>query len=175
MTSPAPRSTAPSPGADPRRATAWCRAGCADGPGPGCADRGGHPAVSRRAVLAGGAGLVAAAGLAACAGEQGAADFGAAGDVLARVDEVPVGDVVVVTSSSDWPIALTRTDETTVVAMSGMCTHQRCALVPQDGDLYCNCHGALFAVPDGAVIEGPAPEPLPPIEVTVEGTDVVMS
>ena len=84
-------------------------------------------------------------------------------------------DVVVVTSSSDWPIALTRTDETTVVAMSGMCTHQRCALVPQDGDLYCNCHGALFAVPDGAVIEGPAPEPLPPIEVTVEGTDVVMS
>lgn len=147
-------------------------AGAPSAPAPGHAP--GCRCVSRRAVLAGGAGVVAAAALASCSGEE-PADFGNSGDVLASVDEVPVGDVVVVTSSTDWPVALTRTDETTVVAVSGMCTHQRCALVPQEGDLYCNCHGAVFGVPGGEVIEGPAPRALEPIEVTVQGTDVVMS
>lgn len=130
-------------------------------------------ALTRRAVLAGGVGVVTAAALASCSGD-GEPDFGASGDVLATLDEVPVDDVIVVTSSTDWPVALTRTDASTVVAVSGMCTHQRCALVPQDGDLYCNCHGAVFAVPGGEVIEGPAPRPLAAIEVTVDGQDVVM-
>ena len=60
------------------------------------------------------------------------------------------------------------------VAFETWCTHEECPL--SDGWLEgeairCACHGALFSLTDGAVLEGPAPDPISiyPALVTAEG------
>lgn len=60
------------------------------------------------------------------------------------------------------------------VAFEAWCTHADCPLT--DGWLEgeavrCACHGALFSLPGGAAIEGPATEPIRvfPVRVTAAG------
>jgi nitrite reductase/ring-hydroxylating ferredoxin subunit len=48
-------------------------------------------------------------------------------------------------------------------AVDGWCTHAECPLGDgwlEDGALRCACHAALFDLGTGAVLEGPAEEPL---------------
>ena len=49
-----------------------------------------------------------------------------------------------------------RTDATTVLAVSAICTHNGCTIdyVASDQTLRCPCHGAHFGA-DGHVISGP--------------------
>jgi nitrite reductase/ring-hydroxylating ferredoxin subunit len=52
----------------------------------------------------------------------------------------------------------------TLYAFSDVCTHQGCNLA-SGGDLdgteiTCECHGSVFAVDTGAVIDGPATKPI---------------
>jgi Rieske Fe-S protein len=58
-------------------------------------------------------------------------------------------------------LAAYRDAEGTLFAVSPVCTHMKCRVhwnaVEKSWD--CPCHGSRFA-PDGAVIEGPATEPL---------------
>jgi cytochrome b6-f complex iron-sulfur subunit len=64
---------------------------------------------------------------------------------------------------------------TRVYACSGVCTHLGCIVRwNRSRRLYfCPCHGARFA-PDGRVLGGPAPAPLPRFDVkTVHGKIVV--
>ena len=55
-------------------------------------------------------------------------------------------------------------------AVSALCTHMGCRLKPEAGrlTLRCLCHGARFSA-DARVLAGPAPQPLPRIDVRVEG------
>jgi Rieske Fe-S protein len=43
-----------------------------------------------------------------------------------------------------------------------------------DGQIICPCHGSVFDAETGEVLGGPAPSPLEPVEVVVEGQDVVV-
>jgi Rieske Fe-S protein len=53
------------------------------------------------------------------------------------------------------------------------CTHKGCLLsAVEDGSINCKCHGARFAVTDGAVLSGPAKEPLAPRTITVVGDTI---
>lgn len=57
-------------------------------------------------------------------------------------------------------------------AFDDTCTHMRCSLV--EGDLeettvICPCHGSEFDVSSGAVLRGPAREPVETYEVRAEG------
>ena len=59
----------------------------------------------------------------------------------------------------------------TFYAFDGMCTHLQCSLA--EGDLeettvVCPCHGAEFDVTSGAVLQGPAREPVETYETRVE-------
>ena len=48
-------------------------------------------------------------------------------------------------------------------AVEAWCTHAECPLTDgwvEERALRCPCHGSLFAVETGAVLEGPAEEPL---------------
>jgi Rieske Fe-S protein len=59
-----------------------------------------------------------------------------------------------------------------VRCFSAVCTHQGCLVAGvQDGEIRCPCHGSAFDAATGAVVRGPATEPLEPeqIEVTGEG------
>jgi nitrite reductase/ring-hydroxylating ferredoxin subunit len=62
-----------------------------------------------------------------------------------------------------------------LVAFHADCTHRHCPLVDgevEDGVIMCPCHGAEFDCGSGAVLMGPATEPLPIYPVWIEN-DVV--
>jgi cytochrome b6-f complex iron-sulfur subunit len=135
------------------------------------------PGIARRPLLqgcvAGGAALLGAGALSACGGPQTTPTTPAPGP-LAQLDDVPVGRTTVVTSANGAPVALVRT-ETGVVAHSAVCTHQGCAVAGAGATLSCPCHGSVFDATTGAVQQGPADRPLPPIPVQVQGQAVVVT
>jgi Rieske Fe-S protein len=155
-----------------------------------------NPEVKRRTLLRGagltGAAVVAAPILAACGSdEQAATDAspeptvadeptdGAGGDgdgsqdaeVLVATADVPEGGGVIL---DDVEVVVTQPVAGEFVAFSSICTHQGCPVTEiANGTITCPCHGSQFSVEDGSVVGGPAPSPLPPVEVTVDGTSVV--
>jgi cytochrome b6-f complex iron-sulfur subunit len=64
-------------------------------------------------------------------------------------------------------VALFR-DATGVWAVSAVCTHLGCVVKPAPDGFHCPCHGSRFA-PDGTVVKGPAPRPLPCLAVSSLG------
>ena len=63
------------------------------------------------------------------------------------------------------------------IAFANLCTHEACDLAYStlDGEeIECDCHGSVFNVVSGAVLVGPATEPLPTYAVRVEGDDVLI-
>jgi len=129
---------------------------------------------SRRQVL----GLVgagaAALTLAACAGEE-EAPLPQPGDRLLPLEQVPVGESAAARTADGAEVVVTRVSETEVVVLSAVCTHQGCAVRPRPERLECPCHGSEFDPSDGAVLNGPAEEPLPRIAAHVESGHVVVT
>jgi nitrite reductase/ring-hydroxylating ferredoxin subunit len=140
-------------------------------------------APTRRAVLAGSGSSAALLLLAACGGgtpsgtgdRSGTAGEGAGavapGEVLARADDVPVGGALSVTVGGAQ-LLVTQPEEGTFAAFSAICTHQACTVAPGDGELLCPCHASRYDLATGAVLGGPAPEPLPEVPVTVASGEV---
>jgi rieske iron-sulfur protein len=60
-----------------------------------------------------------------------------------------------------------------VVAYSGVCTHQGCAVnmwAKDVGALFCSCHGSIYdPKADAEVLGGPAPRPLPGLGLKLDG------
>lgn len=132
--------------------------------------------VTRRTVTAA-AGALAVGLLAACSSDNGAgtAPDATPGSVLATVplDEVPVGGGLLV---PDVPLVITRPSETEVRAFSGVCTHEGCAVGDiDDRGIICPCHTSIFAIDDGSVVAGPAPEPLPALDAAIEAGQIVVT
>lgn len=59
-------------------------------------------------------------------------------------------------------VLFVRDTQTTVRAINPICTHKKCTVAfrATTGKLFCKCHKSGFDVRTGAVLEGPAPEPL---------------
>lgn len=152
-----------------------------------------HP--SRRGVLVAGAAGAAVLAVAGCAtyGPQGPAGSGTSGDesadssapssgaasaggsgaALGPTSDVPVGGGKVF---PDQKVVVTQPQAGTFKAFSSVCTHQGCTVDEvADGTINCPCHGSRFRVADGSVSEGPAKQPLPPRQVTVEGATLRLS
>jgi cytochrome b6-f complex iron-sulfur subunit len=64
-------------------------------------------------------------------------------------------------------------DKQGVHAVSITCTHLGCIIKPSATGFDCPCHGSRFS-PDGKVIKGPAPSPLPWRKVTLDGSVCVV-
>ncbi|WP_081844466.1 ubiquinol-cytochrome c reductase iron-sulfur subunit [Cellulomonas sp. URHE0023] len=141
--------------------------------------------LDRRQVLAR-AGLVtmgvAAAGvLAACGGgssggsADGAGDAsssGASGGALAKLSDIPEGGALAVEDADGNPLILTQPTAGTVVALSAICTHQGCTVAAAGDQLVCPCHGSVYDM-SGGNISGPAPDPLPEVDVHVTNGEVL--
>ncbi|OLF14949.1 Rieske (2Fe-2S) protein [Actinophytocola xanthii] len=141
------------------------------------------PVLPRRSAVAG---TVAVCGLAAgCAryggptappppdagdggggGETGTGSAQApSGEVLGAAADIPVGGGKVF---KDQEIVVVQPVEGEFKGFSAVCTHQGCLVnAVADGTINCDCHGSKFAVADGAVTAGPAPEPLGEQQVSV--------
>lgn len=149
------------------------------------------PTPTRRTVVTGGAaaalGLAGVTSLAACSSDSAvsttpAADAGAGttaaasgggGETLTKLADVPVGSAVPEKMPNGDPITVAQPTAGKVVAFSAVCTHQGCTVVPDGNVLACPCHGSQFNAFTGAVLHGPATQPLPSVPVKLNGTDVV--
>jgi Rieske Fe-S protein len=141
--------------------------------------------VSRRAVLVSGA--VGAVALTACNAAPQSRDTNSpsasAGEELAKLADIPVGEAVVAKDGTGRamiggdgrPILVTRPTADTAAAFSSKCTHLACTVVPAGKQLDCPCHGSVYSATTGEVLRGPAPRPLAKVNVRVENGAVFAS
>jgi Rieske Fe-S protein len=143
-----------------------------------------HP---RRNVIAG-AGLgLAATALTACStyGKQPAASSASSAPApapaapgspgapapaaaLAKTADVPVGSGVILDD-----IVVTQPTAGVFKGFSSVCTHAGCKVSKiEDGTIDCPCHGSKFSL-EGAVVHGPAKDPLEAKAVSVQGDSIV--
>jgi len=65
--------------------------------------------------------------------------------------------------------AVVRTGDTTFLGLSRICTHEQCDADVVNNLLDCPCHGSVFSN-TGAVVRGPASEPLRQLNVVFDQT-----
>ena len=98
-------------------------------------------------------------------------------ELVARLDDLPEGELLGVVTTTGDRVCLANCGGR-IVAMSNVCTHQEFEMslgtIKPDATIECAWHGARFDCRTGAVIEGPATEPLPTYEVRIEGEDVLI-
>jgi len=147
---------------------------------------------TRRTVLIGVGAVGASAALAACGGDDdtSTSDFAGGGatsepaaaptsepassaEVLTTIAEVPVGGGIVL----DGPkIVVTQPAAGDFKAFTAVCTHQGCTVsTVSDNVISCPCHGSKYSAEDGSVENGPAPDPLAPVSIKVEGDSIVQA
>ena len=101
----------------------------------------------------------------------GSAGSSAPAQPLAATSAVPVGGGTVLT---DQQIVLTQPTAGVFKAFTAVCTHAGCTVSKvENGTIDCPCHGSRYSVTDGAVVNGPAQNPLAPIAITVSGGQVL--
>jgi len=94
---------------------------------------------------------------------------------LAAVADIPDGSGLIIDNPAGGKILLARTGEE-VKAYDAACTHMGTIVgAPKDGVATCPNHGSEFDTASGAVKKGPATQPLPTIDVKVEGDQVVLA
>ncbi|MCH1866728.1 Rieske (2Fe-2S) protein [Nocardioides sp. CFH 31398] len=139
----------------------------------------GHRCLSRRSAIGG----VACAGLAvpflaACSSDsssQSGSDGGQtadAGTPLAPTSDIPVGGGVIY---ADQGVVVTQPTEGDFKAFGAECTHQGCTVTEVTETIDCACHGSSFSLEDGAPTAGPATDPLPTVEITVENDEITVA
>lgn len=94
---------------------------------------------------------------------------------LAALADVPDGGGLIVDNPGGGKILLARTGEE-VKAYNAACTHMGTIVnAPSDGVAVCPNHGSEFDAASGAVKKGPATQPLPTVEVKVDGDQIVLA
>jgi cytochrome b6-f complex iron-sulfur subunit len=86
------------------------------------------------------------------------------------------GTVKIVRVNKD-PVLLIHTAAGQFRALSARCTHLGCVVQYQESPVPhfgCNCHGSQFDM-NGVNTAGPAPKPLPPYRVTLNGSSVFLT
>lgn len=99
-------------------------------------------------------------------------DQPATGDDIAALADVPVGGSLAATLDGE-PVLLAQPTEGQVVAFSAICTHQGCPVNAAGAEFHCPCHNSRYDAATGEVLQGPAIDPLSPIEVAVSGDRIV--
>jgi cytochrome b6-f complex iron-sulfur subunit len=81
----------------------------------------------------------------------------------------------VIVSSSAGNLAVVRTSQTAVAALSAICTHQGCTVAYSSTSmlLQCPCHGAQFML-NGSVNRGPATLPLKTYQASLAGNIITI-
>jgi nitrite reductase/ring-hydroxylating ferredoxin subunit len=96
---------------------------------------------------------------------------------VADVDDVAEGELLSVKTANGEPVCLVR-HEGEIYVVSDCCTHSEFPIsdgsLRPDGSVECTWHGARFDCRTGAVLKGPAEDPLPVYEVKVESGRILV-
>lgn len=104
---------------------------------------------------------------------SGGGENAGAGVALAATADIPEGGGKVF---PDQKVVVTQPTAGDFKAFSATCTHQGCAVQKvADGVINCPCHNSNFSITDGSVQGGPAPEPLPAVQITVSGDSIQLA
>ncbi|MFQ6057302.1 MAG: ubiquinol-cytochrome c reductase iron-sulfur subunit [Anaerolineae bacterium] len=92
--------------------------------------------------------------------------------LVGTTKDLPVGQGKVVPVENK-PVVVVNTAQG-IRAFSAICTHLGCIVEWDQARQFilCPCHDGRFNPINGAVISGPPPAPLPPMEVFVEGENI---
>ena len=96
--------------------------------------------------------------------------------VIAQAGEIPIGGFKIFQYPDlDKPCLLIRLNDDNYVAYSRLCTHVQCPVSydPEGHEIVCPCHGGVFSVADGSVLQGPPKDPLPRIVLARRGEEIV--
>ncbi|WP_037761709.1 Rieske (2Fe-2S) protein [Streptomyces sp. FXJ7.023] len=109
----------------------------------------------------------------ASSGGSGGGENAGAGAALAATADIPEGGGKVF---PDQKVVVTQPTAGDFKAFSATCTHQGCAVQKvADGVINCPCHNSNFSITDGSVQGGPAPKPLPAVQITVSGDSIQLA
>ncbi len=119
---------------------------------------------------AGGSGGGSANGPAGTSQRSGSQSGGGQGIALTATSQVPVGGGTIIAAHQ---VVVTQPAKGDFKAFSSICTHMGCPVAQvTQGVIVCPCHGSQFSIKDGSVEAGPAPAPLPPVQIKVHGTEI---
>jgi Rieske Fe-S protein len=107
----------------------------------------------------------------AASGATGGAS-GAAGPLTVKEADIPVGSGKVF---ADTQTVITQPKQGEFKAFSAVCTHQGCLVETVTNTINCPCHGSKYSITDGSVVNPPAPKPLPPKTIKVEGETLTVT
>jgi len=97
---------------------------------------------------------------------------------VASTEDIPFDTSKIVRFNRD-PVIVVHMRSGQFKAFSARCTHLGC-IVKYEGEapgaarFACHCHGSVFDL-TGKNISGPAPRPLTPMKVSVQGSSIVVS
>lgn len=148
-----------------------------------------HRVVERRTVVLAVGAVGAAAALTACGGSDGSGggsggtggtdpveqpgSGGAGGAVLAKTADIPEGGGLVFAARK---VVVTQPRAGEFKAFSATCTHQGCAVKDvTDNVITCPCHNSTFDAATGSPTGGPATQPLPARQISVEGGAITLA
>lgn len=93
---------------------------------------------------------------------------------VGKADDIKEGEATAFQVSGE-EVAVARSDGT-LYAFNDICTHRRCNLAMggeiEGTTITCECHGSMFDMSTGEVVEGPATEPIATYEVREENGDL---
>lgn len=159
---------------------------------------------TRRAVLAGAAGVSAATVLAACGSDNnsGGGDLYGGGSQPTTGGGQPTGaapttgggstgggntggqalaktsDIPVGSGKifADQKVVVTQPKKGTFKGFDTTCKHAGCPVsTVANGTINCPCHGSKYSIEDGSVKNGPATKPLDPKSIKVQGDSITLA
>ena len=91
---------------------------------------------------------------------------GEVGGGIADTAQVPVGGGLILAKQS---VVITQPTKGEFKGFSSTCTHMGCTVGSVSNTINCPCHGSMFSIADGSVVNGPATSGLAAKDLVVEG------
>jgi Rieske Fe-S protein len=143
------------------------------------------PIPRRTVIMNAGLAAAAVAGLSSCtnyatappsepsaAATSGAPTGGASEGMSTTAADIPIGSGKIF---PDAETVITQPKKGEFKAFSSICTHQGCPVATVTDTINCDCHGSKYSITDGSVVNPPAPKPLPPKTIKVDGDTLTVT
>jgi cytochrome b6-f complex iron-sulfur subunit len=105
-----------------------------------------------------------------------AASLAAVSEVALPKAQLPEAGSALMFRFGTKPAMLIHHADGTMVCFNAICTHLACTVQyqPEEGRIYCACHGGQYDPHTGQNVAGPPPKPLTPYRVEVSDENVII-